>query len=166
MRLLFPLIVSSLLIGCTTYSENNPFGGVSALRLNENTWEFNSAGNVLASEQQIKDYVMLRAAEAALDTGYTHFIALERESEIRTTFIAKSGETSTSTSCGPRGCAAAAAATGPSYETYNKPYGKLVAKFFVVKDGEPAPDDAFSAKLIYSQLAPKYISREKIRVLN
>jgi hypothetical protein len=165
MRPLAAVIACAILVaGCTTYSENNPFGGVSALQLNENTWEFNSAGNVFASEQQIKDYVLLRAAEAAIDGGYTHFIALERDSEIRTTVVANSGYASTSTSCGVGGCAAVAAATGPSYDTYNKPYGKLVARFILVKDGEPVPADAFSAKLIYSQLAPKYISRSAIKV--
>ena len=157
------LSLAFVLSGCTTYTELGIFGGVSSLRVNENTWEFNSSGNAFANETQISDYILLRAAEVALENNFTHFIPAARRTETRETVTSVAGETSASTSCGTRGCSAAAAATGPRYEVYYKPYGQMIATFFSNDPNDPVPPEAISAALIYQQLAPKYISKDKLR---
>ena len=151
--------------GCTTYTEMGLFGGVKSLQINENTWEFSSAGNAFSNEAAMSDYMLLRAAEVALDNNFTHFVPFDRLTETREKIVSVAGEVSTSTSCTPPKCVAAAASTGPRYDVYYMPIGKMTATFISIEPTQRPPLDAISAALIYQQLAPKYISKKSLRTI-
>jgi len=155
-------ILFMCLFGCTTYQEMGFTGGVTALQLNANTWVFKASGNAFSNEAQTSDFLMLKAAETALDNGFTHFASLEERSESKQYVYSSPGTSSASSSCGSRGCSSSASASGPSSSTYYKPEGELKARFIKVSSG-PSPGNAISAELIYRQLAPKYISKNKLR---
>jgi hypothetical protein len=108
---------------------------------------------------------MLRAAETALDHGFTHFAPLNERSGSKQYVFTTAGSTSASTSCGSQGCSASASSSGPSTQTYYKPEGEMRARFIKVSSGPP-PGNAISAELIYRQLAPKYIRKDKLRIFN
>jgi hypothetical protein len=149
MRVIYAAIALATLAGCTTYTETSLFGGVSAMQVNERTWELTSRGNVYASEKQINDYLLLKAAEIALDNGFTHFVPLQRGSKLTQFAYSTSGS----------------ATSAPSFHTYNKPSGSMLATFIAVEHASGTPPDAMSASLIYAQLGPRYVAKDKLRVL-
>ena len=158
----FYLLLCISLFGCTTYQELGFTGGVTALQLNANTWIFKSLGNAFSNEIETSDFLMLKAAETALDNGFTHFAPLAEKSGSKQYVYSSSGTSSAYSSCGSGGCSSSASASGPTSSTYYKPEGELKARFIKVTSG-PSPGNAISAELIYRQLAPKYIRKDKLR---
>jgi len=150
--------------GCTTYGEMGVTGGVQALQVNETTWEINAVGNAYSNELRMRDFLLLRASEIALENGFTHFIPSEASTSSTERLIGTPGQVETSAACSGRGCAASSAVTGPIYNTYRFPEGRLRAVFVRITDGATTPADAISASLVYKQLAPVYLGSKARQV--
>lgn len=156
-RRLWSVLLLGVLTGCTTYGEMGFTGGVQALQVNATTWEINAVGNAYSNELRMRDFMLLKASEVALENGFTHFVPSEASTSSTERLIGTPGQVETSAACSGRGCAASSAATGPTYNTYRFPEGRLRAVFVRIADGAAVPADAISASLMYKQLAPKYL---------
>jgi hypothetical protein len=163
-RRLFSVLFLTGLTGCTTYGEMGFTGGVQALQVNETTWEINAIGNAYSNELRMRDFMLLKASEVALENGFTHFIPSEASTSSTERLVGTPGQVETSAACSGKGCAASSAATGPTYTTYRFPEGRLRAVFVRLADDAPTPADAISALLIYKQLAPKYLGTKARQV--
>jgi len=75
MKTFLALAALLTLSGClaTPYQSSGMSGGVTASRIAADRFIIRSAGNGFTSLQQTRDFAVLRAAEATLAAGYTHF---------------------------------------------------------------------------------------------
>ena len=73
-RYLIVLLVAGALTGCATpYRQMGLFGGVNASQIDTTTMRVSARGNAFTDIGQIRDYVLLRAAEETLAHGYDLF---------------------------------------------------------------------------------------------
>lgn len=86
----------ALLLGCAmlvsactsvpTYRERGPGErvGYSDLRLTENRYRVTYAGGNATRREEVEDFLLRRAAEVTLDSGYTHFVFDARDTSAET----------------------------------------------------------------------------------
>ncbi len=75
-RILFVLSLLGLTACQTTYS-SDLLGYTTAEYVSENVYDITSQGNGLTPGKTIRDFVMLKSAETALDNGKTHFTIIK-----------------------------------------------------------------------------------------
>jgi hypothetical protein len=64
--------------GCATpYQDMGFSGGVLAQQMTANTFRIVARGNGYTGTTTVQDYVMLKAAETAIQNGGTHFVIVE-----------------------------------------------------------------------------------------
>lgn len=87
MRVLFAIVISLTVIGCaTSYQPTSIGGGFSETRLSENTWRVVFRGNALARSERTEDLALMRAADIALQHGFS-VIQVQRSNTASTTVI-------------------------------------------------------------------------------
>jgi hypothetical protein len=68
------VVALSALAGCETpYQERSIFGGVSAERVDSNTYRITGDGNGYTSAARVREFILLKSAETARSAGFTHF---------------------------------------------------------------------------------------------
>jgi hypothetical protein len=82
------LIVALLLAGCATttvpdYRPRAPGGsvGYSDLQLSPNLYRISFSGSTASTRDDVERYLLRRAAEVTLASGYTHFVLSGRDTE-------------------------------------------------------------------------------------
>ncbi len=82
------LLAASLLAGCATstvpdYRPRPPGGtvGYSDLQLSPNRYRVSFSGSTISTRDDVERYLLRRAAEVTLASGYTHFVLSNRDTE-------------------------------------------------------------------------------------
>ncbi len=80
------LLVAANLAACATGPTYRPRGpnesvGYTDQRLNDNRFRVTFSGGVGTQRQAVEDYLLRRAAEVTLQSGYTHFVFDQRDTE-------------------------------------------------------------------------------------
>ena len=82
------LLAASLLAGCATstvpdYRPRLPGGavGYSDLQLSPNLYRISFSGSTASTRDDVERYLLRRAAEVTLASGYTHFVLSDRDTE-------------------------------------------------------------------------------------
>jgi hypothetical protein len=71
------------LVGCATaYKPNGFAGGFSDTQLAPDVFRVNFRGNGYTSAERVQNFAMLRAAELALEHGYSHFAIINEQDGI------------------------------------------------------------------------------------
>ncbi len=79
------LIGLMTLAACSTpYQEMGLLGGVSATQIDATTMRVSARGNAFTDVGQIKNYVLLKAAQETLGHGYSLFLVSDAEDASRT----------------------------------------------------------------------------------
>lgn len=82
-NLLFILCIAFVISSCATpYQASSTMGGYSELQLNERLFEVSFRGNGYISGEQVRIYTMLRAAELAIENGYSHFVIMDENAQV------------------------------------------------------------------------------------
>lgn len=146
------LCTSLALAGCTTAYQPRGFaGGYSDLQLGRDTYRVSFQGNGYTRQEQVNDFVLLRAAELALERGATRF-AVVNQDRSRDATIVRGGQT-TGTLTPGLGNSYQYSATTSAPEIVNKHRAELVIQ--LVPNDAPAPG-TYSAQLIRDQLRQRY----------
>jgi hypothetical protein len=150
MRKLAASLVAVLLVGCTPYQKMGFMGGVDELQVSDVTYRITAKGNGYTSADRVEDYVMLRASEIAISRGYPGFTVDSVADRSRVGEITTAGQARTTT--------VVSGGVANSTTTYTPATTHLVFKpgtavfITLVRDG------GMDARMIYAQLAPKYVS--------
>lgn len=149
-----------LISGCTTYGN-----AIESNWVSQKTLKVSGAGNQYTTDGRIEDYVVLKAAERALEAGYEYFIVTSSENTGATESRTLNGSYDTTVQVhtyggiygSPTSFATATTTGGP--QTYNiyKPGRDAV---FVMFDERPKgfrPGQYFEALTVYNELGPKYL---------
>ena len=157
MRLAYILICSALSVGgCQTpYQAEGIGGGYEDIRLSDDTFEVRARGNGYSSEGHTRNIMLLRAADLALQNGFTHFAILDGSMREKTRYVGNSIGTATTN-------AQASVVGNTVYGTANTIYSPSTPEFVTNQHGvmlvkmfrEPLPG-ALDAKMIYDQLNAK-----------
>ena len=91
------LLAASLLAGCAAstvpdYRPRLPGGtvGYSDLQLSPNLYRISFSGSTASTRDDVERYLLRRAAEVTLASGYTHFVLSGRDTERDTSFYGNS----------------------------------------------------------------------------
>jgi hypothetical protein len=84
--LLAPALAALLVVGCTTPTPYQPLGvrgtgasgGFSEQRLEENRFRVSFRGNSYTSRERVENYLLYRAAEITVQSGYDSFTMVDR----------------------------------------------------------------------------------------
>ncbi len=87
---------ASLLAACETgpaYRERGPGDsiGYTDLRLTQNRYRVTYAGGNATTREEVEDYLLRRAAEVTLDSGYSHFVFDARDTNAETYYRSNFG---------------------------------------------------------------------------
>jgi hypothetical protein len=87
------LALVAVLAGCATPAPYAPRGvgqqtGYTDRQLSSNRWRITFTGNSVTSREQVEDYLLLRAAEVTLASGYRHFLFDNRDTRADTRITA------------------------------------------------------------------------------
>lgn len=169
MRFVFALLL--VLGGCQTpYQPEGIGGGYEDIRLSEDTFEIRARGNGYSSESHTRNIVLLRAAELAIQNGFTHFAILDGSMSTSARTYTTPGTVNTTTQANVYGNAnsrfygnsvstvydgtvygtSRSVITPPQTHTITNQHGAALVKMFRT----PVPN-ALDAQLIYNQLHPK-----------
>ena len=76
------LFLFFVVTGCATPYQSQGFrGGFDETRLQPNVFRVSFVGNAQTSAQTASDYALLRAAELALENGFTHFVVTDSQNQ-------------------------------------------------------------------------------------
>jgi hypothetical protein len=149
-----------LLSGCTSYGS-----AIESNWISQKTLKVSGAGNAYTTDGRIEDYVMLRAAERALEAGYGYFIVSNSENTGATESRTVNGDYHTTVSAhtysgtygSPTTFATATTTGGPTTYNIYKPGRDAV---FVMFDQPPKGyrrGQYFEVVTVYNELGPKYL---------
>jgi hypothetical protein len=119
------------LSGCAT-----PYGGATeAQMITNDTARISARGNAYTDKSRIMDFVLLKAAQATLARGFTHFTIVNESDDTKTGIAGYAG----------------------SVETYVKPGQDLIVRFCKEEGKEKCP--GLPANEIVQNLGPRYLAQ-------
>jgi hypothetical protein len=149
-----------LLVGClalvacsTTYGKMNVWtGGVEAVAVTNDVYRISARGNEFTDQTTIQDYVLLKAAEATLGAGKTHFTVLGNNDASSRTIGQTAGTFSSYGSF---------ATYNPGY-TYEmiQPGQDLQVRVWSPTAREAVPPNTFPAQEVFDNINPR-VKRSK-----
>lgn len=153
MKALAPILTVAALVvlvaGCSTpYQSTGLTGGYSQTQLAPDVFRVAFRGNGYTSGERAQDFAMLRAAELALQQGYTHFAVVDERSSTTAHSFTTAGQATTTGSAYVYGNHATYSGhttyTPGQTHTFYKPKTGIVVQLFKSKpDGVFAYDAAF-----------------------
>ncbi|PKI17104.1 CC0125/CC1285 family lipoprotein [Colwellia sp. 12G3] len=152
--LVISLLGFSLLSGCSTSYQSNGFtGGYSSSQLDENVFTVSFKGNGYTSKEKVKDFVLLRSAELALENGYPYFVIIDKSAySEESSYTTASNSTTTGQVSNTGYMKAHTTNTGGQTYNYSKPTNSNTIVGFKVK-----PESfSYSAKYLVKSLKTKY----------
>ena len=93
------IVFAFFLSGCATQYNNGKMGatgGVEAQFITNDTARISSRGNAFTDRTRIFEFVLLKAAETAVENGYTHFAIIESADASKMGSITTPGSAQTS----------------------------------------------------------------------
>ena len=146
------LALALSLTGCATGYQASGFGGgFSELPMSADTYQISYRGNAFTSGSATQEMALLRAAELAIDHGYTHFVVLGSNGSVDTSYYVQPGTTvATVNPTGFGGYTATANTYGGYVAPINKPRTEMVVRFVSADAG------GIDAATIIETLGPKY----------
>lgn len=127
MRQLLIIIVAVWVSACaTTYQDLGFTGGVAAHQIGETRFRVEARGNAFTDISTVHDFVMLKAAETALEHGYEYFIVMDGWDASSTAYVTT--PTTTNAQASVYGNQAYGSATTYGGQTYqlNRPGADLI----------------------------------------
>lgn len=147
--LLIALCSFSLLAACaidTRYAPMTVLGGVQATRITNDTYQIEAKGNIHTSPAKIQQFVLLKAAETALENGYEGFDIISAQDASQSSASVHNGVSQTYSD----GAGGYYSFGSPSYVSNNtKP--RMIAAVRMIQQ---AKDASFNAKEIANNLGP------------
>jgi len=152
------LMVACALSGCATAYQAKGFaGGYSETQLAENIFEVRFRGNGYTSSERAADFALLRCAELTLAAGFSHFVLIDRATEIAQSQYRTPTYTTGSAVATTSGTHTTATGTATSYggQTVNirKP---RATNMIACYNGAPEGQAAFNAEFVASSIRRKY----------
>lgn len=90
LRVGFPaLLLAGLLAGCATTTPYQPLKsgqGYNEQRIEQNRYRVSFVGNSLTPRETVENYLLFRASELTLDSGYDYFVMSDSDTEARTRY--------------------------------------------------------------------------------
>ena len=162
----FPLFLTLFLFACSTpYQDMGLLGGVSATQIDANTMRISARGNGFSDIGQMKDYVLLRAAEETLHHGYDLFLVTNAENVTRTethesSFPEFHVESVNGMGVGPNGPVITHGSVSyttykPNSVTVTKPGEDILIRMFKGQKPADAPQNLYSAGEVAFYLGSK-----------
>ena len=144
-----------LLAGCATSYQSNGFtGGYSETQLAPDVFRVAFRGNGYTSPERAQDFSMLRAAELALQHGFTHLAVVDERSSTTAHSFTTAGQATTTGTAYVYGNQATYSGhttyTPGQTHTFYKPRTGLVVQFFKAK-----PDGVFAFDAVFLQQSIK-----------
>lgn len=170
-KFLLAAILSLALVGCRTYEGAN--SAVSTQRFNEDHVLVEVRGDSYTTQDKLKDYVVLRAAEETIRAGYEFFTIVNVEDKTKHQVYIKPARTVTKS--------VTTKSTGKNGTTYTKTKrtfyepaeenhyyypGEDVVVRFVTRDEVNDRGNAldyYEASYVIQSLGPTYIKAERLR---
>lgn len=122
--------------GCATkYQRMGITGGYDDFQITDNTFEVTFRGNGYTRAETVRRYILRRASELTLQSGYTHFLPLHETDRTRVDVVTHSS--GSATAYGHRG---RAYAYGSSYD-YSQSVEKPAVSMRIRCFRAPLPDD-------------------------
>lgn len=152
------LAVAACLSGCATSYQRRSFtGGYTETQLAPDVFRVAFGGNGYTSQERAQDFAMLRAAELALQHGFTHLAVVDQRSSMTAHSSTTPGHATTTGSAYINGNQA----TYSGYTTYTpgetmtfyKPETGIVVQFFKSK---PDATFAFDAAFLQQSIKQTY----------
>jgi hypothetical protein len=163
MRVLIIAALATTLIGCAAkYGDMGFMGGVSDRQIGQQVWAIRGAGNAFTSLSDTENFVMLRAAEIGREQGYSHFVFLSEDSNVRSETRTTGGTTfNATTSCYGTFCNTYGSSSGPVTTTTYKPDSEARV-LFITQDEYDAMSEAdrrfvMSVDQVWADLSPEYV---------
>jgi len=158
------VLAALLLAACETpYGAMGLTGGVSETKLTSDTYRITGRGNGYTDPARIQNFVLLRAAELALQNGFTHFAMMDENSRIKRTRAVIPGQVQANTFATANTfgntTTVNAITTGtvspPTVINFEKPRTDAVVQFFRSRKAAPAGVLVYDAREINSNLGPR-----------
>jgi hypothetical protein len=152
------LLIMLLCVGAcaTPYKTMGIMGGVDDLQLNDTTFQITVRGNAYTSEERVRDFVMLRASELALEHNYRYFTFGGVTDVSSTASVTMPGTATTTTTGFVSGTPYAASGTATSTTTVMPPVTQTFFKPGVAVLVTLNDTGGIDAQTVHTQLAPKY----------
>ena len=151
------VVISLFLAACATQYQNQGFsGGFSENQLSDDTFDVVFNGNGYTSRQRASDLNLLRSAELSLESGFSHFIILDRSASVD-----RSTSVTTSNTVVTGGYGSINATSFGTTIPIAKPSSRNRIRCFKEK-----PEGIFSydAQIVYKNLSEKYgVEKEQLR---
>ena len=144
-------LAAAILAGCATpYQPAGATGGFEEMQIDANTYRIRAKGNALVSMSTMKDHVLLRASELALQKGYSHFAILQSSNRYDSYTTTTAGSVDQETHKGKT----YTTYTAPTSTTTQHPNAESIVRLL---HGKPSGGPlAYEARAVYNSLAPKY----------
>lgn len=155
MKKLFAVAVAFLLAACTTYQD-----AVGSYWPARDTLIVQGRGNGFTSGEAIAEYVMLKAAEEGLRSGYRYFVLLDQVDQGSTTYSIYSTPRTTTYDAYDYGGYVSGTATTTGGTQVIPIYNPGLDAAFKMFDKPPPgfrPGQYYSAVDIYNTYGPKYL---------
>ena len=150
---LLALVMALSVIGCVTpYQPSARRGGYSDLQLAEDVFRVSFNGNGFTHEERVRDLVLLRAAELALERGAASFAVLDQSAGAHNVLVGGGQTTGTLSPNYAGGYYFSGQTSPPVMLTRHR--AELVIR--LVRDDPPPGATPYSAALIRDQLRRKY----------
>lgn len=137
MKLILSLLSVLLISGCAyTYSES-----AKSAQITSNTFRISAEGNEYNKNDEIQDFLFLKAAETTLEQGHTHFYFINVDDTSKTSIYSTPGKVTTTNYGGY-----VSTNYVPGYVgTSNSPGSIGLINVFTPSQGNASPEGAFDA---------------------
>jgi hypothetical protein len=155
MKNLIAAALAFLAVGCTTYQD-----GASSHWPRPDVLIVSGSGNGYTSDEAVAEFVMLQAAERALQSNYYYFVLLDSADTSRTTTgYMNTPRTTTTNAFGTGNYYSATSTTTGGITAYPIYFPGMEAAFQMFEDVPPGfrPGQYFSAVDVYNDLGPKHL---------
>jgi hypothetical protein len=152
------MVCAVVLMGCATPYQAQGFrGGFTETRFDETTYQIAFKGNAFISPDTVQKYVLYRAAELTIQSGFDHFVIVGAQDRTQTAEVTTGGTATTRTTYNAftPGTATARSTTtySPEQRTqFTKPGQSVTIK--MGKGPKPERDDAYVASTLITYLGP------------
>ena len=152
MRVALNFLLFAFLFGCSTsYQEMGFSGGVESQKLSSDVARISASGNAFTSSSTIADYVLVRAAEETIASGFGHFEVYDESDQSRSGYVVSPGSATTSYS----GYQSTTTFSPPIVTSFRKPGSAITIKMYSGRKPGNAPPNVFDAQEVIEFVGPR-----------
>lgn len=135
----------------TQYSEYDGSFGVSAYPMGDDLYRITARGNPFTDQMTVMDFILLKAAETAIQKGYDTFAIIGAVDNSTRNVSRGPGVVTTSIVGGT----ATSFVTPPQTYTFDSPGAHVLVKIGNLKAGESLRSGMFNARQTYDAISPR-----------